>query len=180
MKTLTLYILKSTILPFLLGFGGFLLYANVFILIDISSQVVMNNLSFWRIFPFLFYQLPRYIPQAIPVGVLMSIFWLFSKMSSNNELIALQVHGIKLKRIFIPFLILGIILTGITFVLKEAIVPELYRNRNAEVYLSSGLHKFQLMEDNRYMFIKRVYSNRKELLEVFIYDLNNLLQLSNL
>ena len=79
MKTLTLYILKSTILPFLLGFGGFLLYANVFILIDISSQVVMNNLSFWRIFPFLFYQLPRYIPQAIPVGVLMSIFWLFSK-----------------------------------------------------------------------------------------------------
>ncbi|HOO32227.1 MAG TPA: LptF/LptG family permease [Thermotogota bacterium] len=172
MSILKRYILKSSILPFFMGFGGFLLYANVFILIDISSEIVRNDLSFWKLFPYIMQQIPRYIPQAIPVGVLLSIFWLLSKLESKNEIIAFQVHGIKLKEIVTPFLILGIILSLTTYVLKEHVVPEMYRNKNAEVYLSSGLHKFMLSEENRYMFIKRIYSNRKELVDVFIYDID--------
>jgi lipopolysaccharide export LptBFGC system permease protein LptF len=124
-------------------------------------------------FPFIFYQIPRYIPQAIPVGVLLSIFWLLSKLESNNEIIALQVHGVKLKRIVTPFLILGILLSIFTFFLKEYVVPQIYRNRQAEIYLSSGIDKFQLLQDNRYLFMKRVYANRKELSGVFIYDIDS-------
>lgn len=173
MSTLKRYIFKSSIFPFILGFGGFLLYANVFILIEVSSEIIRNDLSFWKMFPFIFYQIPRYIPQAIPVGVLLSIFWLLSKLESNNEIIALQVHGVKLKRIVTPFLILGILLSIFTFFLKEYVVPQIYRNRQAEIYLSSGIDKFQLLQDNRYLFLKRVYANRKELSGVFIYDIDS-------
>lgn len=173
MSTLKRYIFKSSIFPFILGFGGFLLYANVFILIEVSSEIIRNDLSFWKMFPFIFYQIPRYIPQAIPVGVLLSIFWLLSKLESNNEIIALQVHGVKLKRIVTPFLILGILLSIFTFFLKEYVVPQIYRNRQAEIYLSSGIDKFQLLQDNRYLFMKRVYANRKELSGVFIYDIDS-------
>ncbi len=167
------YIFKSSILPFILGFGGFLLYANVFILIEVSSEIIRNDLSFWKMFPFILYQIPRYIPQAIPVGVLLSIFWLLSKLESNNEIIALQVHGVKLKRLVTPFLILGILLSLFTFFLKEFVVPQIYRNRQAEIYLSSGIDKFQLLKDNRYLFMKRVYANRRELSGVFIYDIDS-------
>lgn len=167
------YIIKSSISPFILGFGGFLLYANVFILIEVSSDIVRNDMAFWRMFPFILQQIPRYIPQAIPVGVLLSIFWLLSKLESNNEIIALQVHGIKLKRIVTPFLILGIILSIFTFFLKEFVVPQLYRNRQAEIYLSSGIDKFLLLSDDRNLFIRRVYANRKELNGVFLYDINS-------
>lgn len=173
MSILKRYIFKSSIFPFILGFGGFLLYANVFILIEVSSEIIRNDLSFWKMFPFIFYQIPRYIPQAIPVGVLLSIFWLLSKLESNNEIIALQVHGVKLKRIVTPFLILGILLSIFTFFLKEYVVPQIYRNRQAEIYLSSGIDKFQLLQDNRYLFMKRVYANRKELSGVFIYDIDS-------
>jgi len=173
LSTLKRYIFKSSIFPFILGFGGFLLYANVFILIEVSSEIIRNDLSFWKMFPFIFYQIPRYIPQAIPVGVLLSIFWLLSKLESNNEIIALQVHGVKLKRIVTPFLILGILLSIFTFFLKEYVVPQIYRNRQAEIYLSSGIDKFQLLQDNRYLFMKRVYANRKELSGVFIYDIDS-------
>jgi lipopolysaccharide export LptBFGC system permease protein LptF len=155
-----------------MGFGGFLLYANVFILIEISSEIVRNDMSFWKMFPFIMQQIPRYIPQAIPVGVLLSIFWLLSKLESKNEIIALQVHGIKLRKLVTPFVILGIFLSFGTYLLKEHVVPEMYRNKNAEVYLSSGLHKFMLSEKNRYMFIKRIYSNRQELVDVFVYDID--------
>ncbi len=173
MSILKRYIFKSSILPFIIGFGGFLLYANVFILIEVSSEIIRNDLSFWKMFPFILYQIPRYIPQAIPVGVLLSIFWLLSKLESNNEIIALQVHGVKLKRIVTPFLILGILLSLFTFFLKEYVVPQIYRNRQAEIYLSSGIDKFLLLEDDRYLFMKRVYANRKELNGVFIYEINN-------
>lgn len=173
MSILKRYIFKSSILPFILGFGGFLLYANVFILIEVSSEIIRNDLSFWKMFPFILYQIPRYIPQAIPVGVLLSIFWLLSKLESNNEIIALQVHGVKLKRLVTPFLILGILLSLFTFFLKEFVVPQIYRNRQAEIYLSSGIDKFQLLQDNRYLFMKRVYANRKELSGVFIYDIDS-------
>lgn len=173
MSILKRYIFKSSILPFIIGFGGFLLYANVFILIEVSSEIIRNDLSFWKMFPFILYQIPRYIPQAIPVGVLLSIFWLLSKLESNNEIIALQVHGVKLKRIVTPFLILGILLSVFTFFLKEFVVPQIYRNRQAEIYLSSGIDKFLLLEDDRYLFMKRVYANRRELNGVFIYDINN-------
>ncbi|MEA1884515.1 MAG: LptF/LptG family permease [Thermotogota bacterium] len=173
MSILKRYIFKSSILPFILGFGGFLLYANVFILIEVSSEIIRNDLSFWKMFPFILYQIPRYIPQAIPVGVLLSIFWLLSKLESNNEIIALQVHGVKLKKIITPFLILGILLSLFTFFLKEFVVPQIYRNRQAEIYLSSGIDKFQLLQDNRYLFMKRVYANRRELSGVFIYDIDS-------
>lgn len=173
MSILKRYIFKSSIMPFILGFCGFLLYANVFILIEVSSEIIRNDLSFWRMFPFILYQIPKYIPQAIPVGVLLSIFWLLSKFESNNEIIALQVHGVKLKGIVTPFLILGLLLSFFTFFLKEFVVPQIYRNKEAEIYLSSGIDKFLLLRDDRYLFMKRVYANRNELNGVFIYNINS-------
>ncbi len=166
------YIFKSSIMPFLLGFGGFLLYANVFILIEVSSEIVRNDLSFWRMIPFILQQIPRYIPQAIPVGVLLSVFWLLSKLEGSNEIIAFQVHGIKLKKIVTPFLILGLLLSLFTFFLKESVVPQMYDNINGQFYLSSGIDKFMLLRDDRYLFMKRVYATRNELLGVFIYDID--------
>lgn len=165
---------------FFIGLGGFLIFVSLELLYQLSDLIVRYKVGIDKLFLLIYYNLPYFIVLGIPVGVLLAIFWTLSRMQSDNELIALQTHGITLKTVVLPFVIFAVLLSGITYLFNDYIVP--YANRKAyeaqarfiyrrpEVTLKENA----FMEDGkgRYLYIKKIDPETGELKKILLYDLS--------
>ncbi len=123
MKTLYKYVAKEFIFPFLIGIVGFIIFVSVEILYQLSDIIVQNHVSVINLFILIYYYLPQFAAMGMPVGVLLAIFWVLSNFASRRELMAFQVHGINLKRIVVPFLIISAFLSVFTYLISNFVVP---------------------------------------------------------
>ncbi|BBE31103.1 permease [Tepiditoga spiralis] len=172
------YLSKEMIGPFLMGLFGFIIFASVQLLYQLSEQIVSNRVSFSKLLLLLAYNLPYFISLGIPVGVLFSIFWLISRLSNDNEIIALQTLGIPLKKIVIPFIINSLILCIVTFMLLNSIVP--ISNFKAKQAIAKYIYKraealieenqFVDVGDGRYLFVKQVDKEHGYLYDLLLYE----------
>ncbi len=178
MKTLNRYIWKNGISPFFLGFFGFIIFVSVNLLYFLSLNIIDYGIPPWRLFQLLYFFLPELGAEAIPVGVLLSIFWILSQMSTKNELMALQVHGISFKSVVLPFLIFGLLLSIFTFLLNDYLIPEFNAQKEEELtdFMSENIgystisNKFLPITGNKYFYVKQPINN-ETLDDVIVYEL---------
>jgi len=127
--------------------------------------------------------MPELCSEAIPVGVLLAIFWTLSQMGTKNELMAVQVHGISFKSVVFPFFIFGLILSLFTFFLNDQIIPEFNRQKQKELgnFMSENIgyatisNKFLPISGNKYFYVKQPIDDTR-LDDVLVYEIgsNNL------
>ena len=81
----------------------FIITALLFVgnIIKIVESISMG-ISLSTIFKTIFYMVPWLLSFALPMSVLTACLLVFSKMSADNELIALRSSGISLLRIVLP------------------------------------------------------------------------------
>ncbi|ODN31003.1 LptF/LptG family permease [Fervidobacterium thailandense] len=123
MKTLTRYVLKLSLKPFLMGLAGFIVFVSVEWLYQISDYIIRNRVGIKTLFLFILYNLPYFTFLGIPVGVLFAIFWVISDLYNNREITALLVHGVPSKKLVTPFVILSIVLGFVSWLLGDYVVP---------------------------------------------------------
>lgn len=75
---------------------------------DIAHFITLRS-SIREIFLFTFYQIPYILPFAIPLSCLLAAFLVFYRLSTSQEVIALQTSGISRGSIHIPFVWIGIL-----------------------------------------------------------------------
>ncbi len=172
MGILTKYIIKLSVGPMLIGLAGFVIFVSVEILYQLSDLIVRHRVGIFVLLKVLYYYLPYFVALGIPVGILLSIFWVLSQLSTDHELMALQVHGISLKVLIVPFLILSIALSFVTYVLSDRIVP-LY-NQKADSVISKYVYKrpevfisenvLTKIDESQYFYVKK-YDRQNGILE---------------
>ncbi|MDN5359050.1 MAG: hypothetical protein PWQ84_113 [Thermotogaceae bacterium] len=178
MKTLNRYVWKNAISPFFLGFFGFIIFVSVNLLYFLSLNIIDYGIPPWRLFQLLYFFLPELSAEAIPVGVLLSIFWILSQMSTKNELMALQVNGVSFKSVVIPFLIFGLLLSFFTFFLNDYLIPEFNTQKEKELsdFMSENIgystisNKFLPITGNKYFYVKQPIDN-ETLDDVIVYEI---------
>ncbi len=71
---------------------------------------------------------PSYIPEIVkltsPLAIFMSCVYLTGRLAQQLQLAALQTSGVSLRRLLVPFLLVGIVLTGFMFWFNGWIVPQ--------------------------------------------------------
>lgn len=139
MKTLYKYVAKEFVFPFFAGLVVFIIFVSVEVLYQLSDIIVQNHVSILNLFVLLYYYIPQFVGMGVPVGVLLSIFWVLSNFYTRREMMAFQVHGINLKRIVIPFLILSVILSFLTYLISNYVVPSF--TEEASNYLQRSVYK---------------------------------------
>ncbi len=166
MKILFKYISKLFFGPFLIGLGGFIVFVSVELLYQLSNIIVRNRVGIDKLFVLIYYNLPSFTSDGIPVGVLLAIFWIISTLSHRRELMAFQVHGISLKNLFFPFLVLSLLLSGAVYLLNDFVVPNYYVK--AEQYMSEKIFKKPKVED--YIVSESVIRYKDKFIYVGEYD----------
>ena len=168
MKILRTYILKECIVPFILSL---VVLTCVFLLgnlIQLANLVInkgVNPATIGRVF--LLY-IPVLLGYTLPVACLMSIIFTFSRLSVDNEILAIRSSGIHLGKILVPLCVVGVVISLLAVVLNERIIPyahheqrKLLKNlgtENPAALLEPGLfiHAFA----NQILFIHRIEDNK--------------------
>lgn len=118
------YIVTESIGPFLLSVGIFSsLGVAIGYLSDLINKVIESNLPIVQAAQVLLLKVPEFVSYALPISVLLSSLMVFGRLSNNSEIIALRSCGVSLYRIVAPAIALSLLVTGITFLFNELVVP---------------------------------------------------------
>lgn len=134
------YLASQLMLPFSFGVAAFSsIGVSIGALFELIRKITTANLSFEIAVQVFFLQMPLYIYYALPMSMLLSTLILYSRLSTDSELVALRSAGISAYRLIVPTLIMGLIVTGISFAFNEAIVPA--ANSRATTLLQEALNE---------------------------------------
>lgn len=118
------YIIGELNLAFVFGLGLFsALGIAVGSLFDLLAQVRESRLLFDVALKVMFLKMPEFIGFALPMAVLLATLIVYSRLSSDSEIIALRSLGITVYRLVFPALLFSFLATGITFIFKDQVIP---------------------------------------------------------
>ncbi len=119
------YVLKELIDPFFFGLGAFtsILGASM-ALFDLVRAVILKGMPLYTAIQLFVFRLPGIVVYIFPMATLLAALLAFSRLSSDSEIIAFRASGISIYRLVIPVLIMGVVISLITFLFYEVVVPE--------------------------------------------------------
>jgi len=182
MKILDKYILKSFLRPFVATFLIVLFVLVMQALWQTFENIAGKGVSLPFILKFLYYTTLIIIPQALPIGVLLSSIMALGNFGENYEFAAAKSAGVSLQRLVRPLVFLAIFLSGINFLFLNNIFPyailkqqNLYLNikkKKPAMALIAGsfnadIPNFQIKFDEKYGEEENLLKN------VLIYDLSS-------
>jgi lipopolysaccharide export system permease protein len=147
------YLLTQLLLPFLFGVGAFSsIGISVGALFDLIRKMTTLNLPLDIAAQVFFLQMPLYISYALPMSTLLATLMMYSRLSTDSELIALRSAGISSYRLIVPAVVLSLLVTSASFAFNEAIVP-------AATYQATTTLEKALKEDTKKFQEKDILSS---------------------
>lgn len=129
------YIVKELLTPFVMGVAIFTFILIMFQLLKFIEFLVVNGVSFWKVFLLIYYLVVAFLPITVPVSFLFSVLLVFSRLSSDNEILAFKASGISIYKLMTPVFSVSLLAGLITFYVSFYGGP--WGNRNFE----NSLHK---------------------------------------
>jgi lipopolysaccharide export system permease protein len=134
------YLSSEMISPFLFGVGSFssiaLAIGSLFELIRLITDAGLNVFTAMQIFAL---QLPGFMVYSFPMSVLLATLITYSRLSADGEITALRSCGVSVLRLIAPALVLSLLVSGLTFIFNEVIVPS--ANLQAKNSLKTALNQ---------------------------------------
>ena len=109
-----------------------LAFIAIFVVVDLVEHLdefLANNASLTDSLLYYIYYIPYIIILTLPVNMLLSSLFSLGSMAQYNELIALMTSGISLYRIVTPLLLLALVISILSGVASETLVPKTNRLR---------------------------------------------------
>ncbi|WPF90107.1 LptF/LptG family permease [Cyanobacterium aponinum AL20118] len=168
------YLFQELIPPFIFSVAIFsTLGVAIATLSDLSYKIVNANLPFIYALQIFFLKIPEYVAYALPISVLLTTLMTYSRLSKDSELIAFYNCGLSLYRLITPALILSLIVTGLTFIFNELIVPNAnYKATTILVEQINEQRKFLLRQDifyPEYVNVKEKNGKSNKYLKTLFY-----------
>jgi lipopolysaccharide export system permease protein len=129
MKILRNYILRECIAPFFLTITVLLSLFLLINIVQLANLVINKGVGFGIIGELLFLSLPIPLGYMLPVSCLFAVITTFSRLSTDNEILAIRASGIYLKNLLMPIILIGVILSLLCIILNEQAIPYSYHAR---------------------------------------------------
>ena len=168
MKIIRNYILRESFLPFLISLGVLTCVFLLGNLIQLANLVINKGVSLNTIGKVFLLYVPVLLGYTLPIACLVSVILTFSRFSTDNEILALRTSGIHLSKLLLPITFLGVLVTLISLILNDRIIPyahfeqqKLLKNigvTNPTALLEEGIfiHSF----NKQILFIHKIDGNK--------------------
>jgi lipopolysaccharide export system permease protein len=117
-KLIDRYLLREILTPFALTLGALMLILLTDQLLRLVELLINKGISLLTVLKIFLSILPAFLVIALPAGVLIGIIIAFNRLSTDNEIIALQANGISLYRLLWPAMQFSVIALALTFSLS--------------------------------------------------------------
>ena len=134
------WLLGELIGPLLFAIAMFTVLAlTVGVLVELVRQIAEFNLPVLIAIQVLLQRLPSFLVLSFPMATLFATLLAYGRLSTNSELTARRSVGVSATRMIIPALVLALVMSSLTFLFNDVLVPR--SNRAAEVTLRRALGK---------------------------------------
>jgi len=140
------YLAMQLLPPFLFGVGAFTsVVLTIDSLFDLLRKVVEAGVPITIALKVFLLKLPYVMVYSFPMSTLLATLMTYSRLSSESELIALRGCGVSVYRMVLTAVVMGSLVTGMTFVFNEQISPaaNYEASRTLERALQSNQPSFQ-------------------------------------
>jgi lipopolysaccharide export system permease protein len=178
-KTLDRYIFFELMPPFFLGIIGFILIMITDLLFTYTNLIINKGVPLLVILRLLIFKLPAIMVLTFPVSTVFATSMVFSRMSKENEMIALRTSGISLLRISAPVILISVVVSFMSYCTNEFFVP--WSNHTSENIIRQMILRQPLPEikenvffrdsSNRYFYVRKVDQRTNSLEDLMIYEI---------
>jgi LPS export ABC transporter permease LptG len=179
-KILDCYIIKE-VLSFVALTASALTIMLIVRTLFYSMDLLINERVAWLyVVKLLLYRFPAYLVLTFPMSLLASSELAIGRLSTDGEITAMRAGGISLRRIIIPFLAAALVISILSFLINDYIVPEANRahqNIIRENVLKKDLsyirrNVFFRDAENRYFYINQFNEEDMTIQDIMIYELS--------
>ena len=182
MKIISRYILKEHLGPLVFALSAL---TSLLLLNYIGKQfgnLVGKGLSWGVIGEFFLLSVPFTVAMTLPMAVLVSTLYAFSRLASENEVTALKASGISMIRLMIPILLGAGVLSGVMIAFNDQVLPRAnHRLRVLQTDIGRKKPTFALREQvinevsagKLFLRAGHIDEGSNRMREVTIYDLSN-------
>jgi lipopolysaccharide export system permease protein len=166
--------------PFLMGIIGFLLIMFTDLLFTYTDLIINKGVPLLVILRLLIFKLPAIMVLTFPVSTVFATTMALSRMSKDNEVVALRTSGISLIRISLPVIIIAVAVSFMSYFTNEYLVP--WSNHISENIIRQMILKspppeikenvFFRDSSNRFFYVRKVDHKNNTLQDVLIYEVN--------
>ncbi|MFH1416249.1 MAG: LptF/LptG family permease [Elusimicrobiota bacterium] len=130
MKIIKRYVLWSFLRPFTSGLIAFIMLMAITHFFDYLHKFLENKTSFSLLATYFLYRIPEWFVTITPVATLLAILFSLGTLNRNHEITAVKSSGIKLIYIIRPLVLFSILMSIVTGLTYETVVP--HTNAKAE------------------------------------------------
>ena len=123
MRILRNYILAECVIPFFLSLGVLTCVFLLGNLIQLANLVINKGVSLTAIGAVFVLYIPLLLGYTLPISCLTAIILAFSRLSADNEILAMRSNGLNLRHLLGPLFVVGIMFSLILILLNERLIP---------------------------------------------------------
>ncbi|MCK5721438.1 MAG: LptF/LptG family permease [Gammaproteobacteria bacterium] len=176
MKILRNYTLSECILPFVLSLGVLTCVFLLGNLIQLTHLVINKGVSLITVCKVFALYVPVLLGYTLPIACLISIILGFSRLSADNEVLAIRACGVYLRKLLKPLIIVGLVFSLFLFLLNDRIIPYAHHEQRKMLKTLAVKNPTALLEpgvfinsfDGHIVFIHKIEGNR--LFNITIYQ----------
>ena len=119
MRRLDRYLLRELMVPLgycLAGLILFLITADLFAKLSEYQHLKMHGTD---IAEYYFFNLPGMLVFVMPISLLLALLYSLTNHARHNEITAMRAAGISLWRLCLPYFAVGLVATGLLYVMNE-------------------------------------------------------------
>ena len=142
------WLLLELLTPLLFSIASFTVFSlSLGVVFDLVRKIVELGLPVSVAINILILKLPSFIVISFPMATLLTTLLTYGSLNENSEIKALKSIGISIYRIILPGLILSILMSFLTFIFNNNIVPS--SNKQADIVMANSLGKSFYNEQGR-------------------------------
>ncbi len=141
LKKIDIYIITHFIKNLLFAL---LCFVIIFILVDLFENLdrfIDNKIGLPLVLKYYVYFIPEILRLIAPISMLLATLFTAGRMINFNEIIAVKNAGVSLFRFMLPFIYVGVIVTGFSIYFNNWLVPEANKNKFSIERNYLGRHK---------------------------------------
>ena len=117
------YMIAELTGPFAFGLSAFTLIFAATTILAISRLVSEEHAPLVAAIEYFLWQLPQIVVTVVPMAMLLGTLLALVRLSGESELIALKAGGVGLVRAVAPLLVVGVLVSVVSYALQEGVVP---------------------------------------------------------
>ena len=135
--------------PALLGAAAFTLIFVATQILAIGKLVSQQHASLIAAIEYFLWEMPNYLLLVIPMAMLFGTLLSMGRLSGESEIAAMKAGGISLLRMFLPLAIVGLVVSLLSLLIQEELVP--LANDRAAYLLQTEIQKLSPTSSNLYV-----------------------------